>query len=651
MFFLRLRIILLSIIILLGFGAFLLYKLDLYVKNQAISILYSQVASASSTTFESSSILSYGIAHNYSMLDTIKKQPSFKDMWISRNDILSKELSKANSSLKDVIERKVYITKQNESSLDKADDKNNHKARISVPILITNSCITCHKSLKAGDVAGSVNVEYLLNDSVFAIYDTMKFELGAIVLVAALFFMFVMLLSIRSFTGIVDNIKVAIQSAINGDFSIRVKNRGLNVFNETTKIVNRFLEILDKSISSIDVKIASIFIYNKSLYSKNPLMRTTELIAEITNLFLFKNKIESVRQNRDIYRELQMIISRYIKYKYLVFAEIIDGAIVSGYKIEDNIEMKIVVGDVKAIEKRLGEKNHNILFDDNKGCLFISTSIEHLNVIDLRIVVSADITLYYSIVMQSKKDLMDKEKSVSRIYNYIREASPLIKNIILLKNIEESSYSDPLTKAYNRLYLEKYSNEVEIKLAKHINFGVLMIDIDHFKKVNDTYGHAVGDAGIVMLVETIRACIKPVDKLFRYGGEEFVVILEGYDINEANRMAEKIRGSFAAAKKCSLMEINFPKSVSIGMSAMPDFSRNIWDCINQADLALYQAKASGRNKVVKYSLELEQKDKMRKQQEASETPKQQKQTKENIISPIEDDDASFLESLKLNNME
>ena len=119
----------------------------------------------------------------------------------------------------------------------------------------------------------------------------------------------------------------------------------------------------------------------------------------------------------------------------------------------------------------------------------------------------------------------------------MREARYIINNKMLLRQIEESSYTDPLTKAYNRFFLDRHSDKLKEKLEKHISFGVLMLDIDHFKNINDTYGHAVGDAGIVLLVETIRKVIRPIDKLVRYGGEEFVVILDNADMEETKRVA------------------------------------------------------------------------------------------------------------------
>ena len=655
MFFTRLKVFLLAAIILSAFSCFLLYKLDGYIKNQTTEAIASQLSSITKLVFKSNTNIMYNApSHNISAYDIIKSQNGYKDFWHYRSDIISDGLGVKRSSLRDNIEKRVNVTKSSETSAINIDGTNQYQIRVSSPIIATDSCTKCHAGLKAGDVAGITNALFVMNDPMFDIYDTMKTELLVIIGIASLVLMFAMLFSINSFTRLAYHLKVAVQSAIDGNFSIRIKSQGLGIFAEATKASNRLLEVLDKSITSIDAKISSIFVYKKSSYSGNPLLRTTELIAEITNLFLFKNKIEAARHNADVCREIQDVISRYIKYKHLIFSEIINNNIVSGYKVDSDGESKIVVGDVRGIENRFEVANPNVLFDDGKGCVFISTSIEQLNVIDLKILISNDIVLYYSIALHSKKDLMNKENSIVRIYNYIREARPIIKNNILVKSIEESSYTDPLTKAYNRLYLEKYAVSIDAKLKQLANFGVLMLDIDHFKKVNDTYGHAIGDAAIRLLTDTIRKAIRANDKLFRYGGEEFVVILEGCDMKDAQLVAEKIRTLFISAKsipaadnQANTIEITFPKSVSIGVSAMPDFSRDIWECINQADIALYEAKESGRNRVVKYSTDLKTKEQKEAQKNA-ESPVPKENVASNVDDNNDDDEKAFLESLKLN---
>lgn len=650
MLFLRLKIILLSAIAIAASCGFILYKVDSYNKRQDLELLKTQIISTSNAAFDVAYITGEGVnSHIYDIINSIKAQKQVKDLWISRSDEFSAIINKPKSSLRDQVERNVYIAKNpSEISMSKIDNTNNYKARISIPIIANEKCSICHAPIKTGDVIGAVNAEIFLPDSIFDIIDSMQNEFLIFLAVSSLFLMFMLMFSIGQFTKLAVSIKSAILAAINGDFTLRIKNRVIGM-NEIAKLTNRLLETLDKNLSAIDTKIATIFIYNRLLYNKNPLIRLSEVMNEIVTLFAFKNKIDSFKRTNDIYKEIQLVIQKYIKYKSLIFAEIVNGEIVSGYKIENDATMKVIVGEINSIEKRLNDENKNVIFNDEKGSVFISTSIGGLNVLDLKFIISDKLTVYYSISLDSKKELNEKEKSITRIYNYMREARHIINTKMLMKEIEENSYTDPLTKAFNRFFLDKYSEQIKVKLEKHIHLGILMLDIDHFKNINDTYGHAVGDAGIVLLVETIRKVIKPIDKLIRYGGEEFVVILDDSDIDEATKIGEKIRAAFAMAKKCSRGQLDFPKSVSIGVSAMPDFSSDVWECINQADLALYEAKEGGRNQVVTYSIELKAKNDAKKAAKEKAEAEAKAKKDDNTNAKPSDNDDDFLESLKFNN--
>ena len=601
MFFVKLKVFVLSLIVVIIFSVFVLYELDIYIKNNNAQSMSSQLNYVTQSIFSSAKPSSTGdLVHNYSLIDLLERNPLINRIWVGSNGAINTPIKSYNQTLKDVIERKVYISKQEEVSSYIIENTNDTNMRISFPIIAVQNCSACHAGIKSGDVVGTLNARMILPDNMIPIFRSMKVEFIIVILIASFILALNIDLATRIFSRFTYDIRTVIRDAIDGNFTTRMKNEGAGIFNETIRITNTLLNVLDKSINAIDAKIATIFIYKKSLYSQNPLIRITELIAELTNLFNFKTKIENSKNTREVYKELQYNLSKYIKYQSIIFIEVSNGGYKGGYKIENKVESMVTESDIEGIYNRLSESSSNVLLDDKKGCLFISTSSNNTHVIDLKIFISNDTTVYYSMFMASKKDLLEKENSVSRIYNYIREAKPIINNIILIKSIEEASYTDPLTKAYNRLYLEKYIPMVEGKLESDISFGILMIDIDHFKKVNDTYGHHVGDGAIVLLTESVRKSIRRTDKLFRYGGEEFLVVLENVDFDTSNSIAEKIRTTFVESTQCSMMEITFKKSCSIGVSMMPMFTKNIWDCINQADLALYNAKESGRNRVVKY---------------------------------------------------
>ncbi|MDF1553443.1 MAG: diguanylate cyclase [Deferrisomatales bacterium] len=162
------------------------------------------------------------------------------------------------------------------------------------------------------------------------------------------------------------------------------------------------------------------------------------------------------------------------------------------------------------------------------------------------------------------------------------------------------SVTDGLTKAYNHLHFqERFKSE----FARAVRYGdplsCVMIDIDHFKRVNDTYGHPVGDRVLVRLVEILKDAIRSEDLVARYGGEEFVLLLPQTDAAHAAHLAERVRER-AEAERLRLAaggELSF--TVSLGVADLrPDTAPMERDALlSAADNAMYRAKANGRNRV------------------------------------------------------
>ncbi len=158
--------------------------------------------------------------------------------------------------------------------------------------------------------------------------------------------------------------------------------------------------------------------------------------------------------------------------------------------------------------------------------------------------------------------------------------------------LQEVAREDALTKIPNRLALnERLRTEfVRLKRRKH-GYVILMLDIDHFKHVNDTYGHAVGDAVLIQLANSLKVSIRADDFVCRFGGEEFLVLLPDTSIDAGYQVAEKIRKTIEA-----FVHPNAGKmTVSVGLAMADDQDSDEYVAVNKADDALYQAKKSGRN--------------------------------------------------------
>ena len=132
-----------------------------------------------------------------------------------------------------------------------------------------------------------------------------------------------------------------------------------------------------------------------------------------------------------------------------------------------------------------------------------------------------------------------------------------------------------------------------------------MIDMDYFKKVNDSYGHEAGDIVLKTLSNILKSSIRKSDIAIRYGGEEFLIILQNIkSIDDAVKVAEKIRENVQNTI-IDIGEKSIKKTISIGISIFPDHCMKGWECIKYADIALYEAKRTGRNKVVLFNKQLE----------------------------------------------
>ncbi len=164
-----------------------------------------------------------------------------------------------------------------------------------------------------------------------------------------------------------------------------------------------------------------------------------------------------------------------------------------------------------------------------------------------------------------------------------------------LKEASQKAFVDALTNTNNRYVLEKIDNMLE-KMGKEAVFSVIMIDIDHFKRINDTYGHEVGDLVLKSIVDKIRSLIRSSDILVRYGGEEFIIYLPHTTLKDALKLAERIRKGI----EDMVIETGDGKKVKVTISlgvAEREPGETLEQVIKKADEALYRAKKQGRNRV------------------------------------------------------
>jgi two-component system, cell cycle response regulator len=162
----------------------------------------------------------------------------------------------------------------------------------------------------------------------------------------------------------------------------------------------------------------------------------------------------------------------------------------------------------------------------------------------------------------------------------------------------DAALRDGLTKTYNKkFFLDRLDTEFAYARRHRTVLSLVMFDVDHFKRVNDTYGHLAGDAVLVHLARITNAIIRTEDILARYGGEEFAVICRGTPLLNAGVLGERLRTK-VESEAFDFQGARLPVTISVGVAALPEAqAANGQDLISEADSALYEAKRSGRNRV------------------------------------------------------
>jgi diguanylate cyclase (GGDEF)-like protein len=200
--------------------------------------------------------------------------------------------------------------------------------------------------------------------------------------------------------------------------------------------------------------------------------------------------------------------------------------------------------------------------------IILANGIYHYNDFDVMMVYNCQIVIMLNIV----------NIIITKLYydHYMNEKS--LKRLIMI---------DPLTQVYNRNKLVEINRELT---SAHDNVGIIIVDIDHFKNINDTYGHEKGDVILQFVVSHIKKCVRANDSIIRWGGEEFVVIMPNCNLDQTFKIAERVRKDIAESDNGLC-----PITVSIGVSEY--LNRDLQASTKAADDALYKAKEAGRNRV------------------------------------------------------
>jgi two-component system cell cycle response regulator len=196
------------------------------------------------------------------------------------------------------------------------------------------------------------------------------------------------------------------------------------------------------------------------------------------------------------------------------------------------------------------------------------------------------------------------EELLLRLKRVLRERQLSQERVLMLERLKKLSITDGLTKLFNSRY---FYNQLKGEIDRSNRYGhplsLLLLDIDKFKDYNDTYGHLEGDKVLFQLGQTIKSCLRKMDSAYRYGGEEFTVILPETIGEEAETVAHRIRGAVQADRYVPNEGDMVSITISIGVTQYAQ-EEDIAAFVQRADKAMYMSKQAGRNRVSVLTAEL-----------------------------------------------
>jgi diguanylate cyclase (GGDEF)-like protein len=333
-------------------------------------------------------------------------------------------------------------------------------------------------------------------------------------------------------------------------------------------------------------------------------MRTAELErsqAQLEVIYENTRTLGSLLDVDGIIKEVLRIMSQTLRYKYCSIvqrdqwghffyrARAVDGRMNLHLKAiketgNDLISKVASAGEAIRLKETIGRDDYNPLFERARSVMLVPM-LAHGHFKGL-------------LLAESNNHDHFSDRDMDQLSSVARSAALAMENAELHRRTEELTMTDELTNTYNyRYFVHKLEEEKKRALRYDLPLSLIMVDIDWFKKINDSYGHEVGNMVLEELSQIIKGCIRDVDIFCRYGGEEFVVILPQTPVREAEQIGERIRSEVETRVMTYEENIRLKITVSVGVSAFPENGRSHEELVSAADQALYQAKGSGKNLV------------------------------------------------------
>ena len=548
-------------------------------------------------------------------LNQISKSDDVKSLWLIRSQSVIEQYGNGLTieTARDAIDEEVLSSGE---AIEKIIEETNEIIlRVTIPykaypIEREANCLSCHNVQKS-DTLGAISMEFDISDTRMDGMLTIIKILG-INLVFIIIVLIVMNKYLSPYTRLFSNMQKGVTKAYSGDFTHQFKT--YNVTGEAKEIVeqmNTLFKKMHEAFGEIKYTLAT-FIPSNHIASNDPLYEAKSIINELSDIYKFKKTIELDISRDIIYSRIIDVLQNKYDIEHFALYE------VNNTKSTRNL-VYITSGDSICLEQadkdsincRAHRTKSDVIsteFSDLcKACC--SQEVEYLCI---PFDINKDASLVLSISTKDKAVLNNINMQIPSIKNYFEAAKPVIESRLLMDQLRDTSLRDGMTGLYNRRFLEEFIDKIMSQAQREgETYTVMMLDVDFFKMVNDTYGHDVGDKVIVAIGKLLKSSIREADLAIRYGGEEFVVMLHNAKDEGAMKIAKSIHSGFAEIVFDVGAGEKMQKTMSIGMSKFPKDGDTIWKCIKFADTALYKAKTTGRNKIVEYTEDMSEDENVR----------------------------------------
>ena len=604
-------------IMLLGLGAATIVNVSLNFRDYSIN---SAIEKAKTTaTIVKDGLTSHmvnGIMDKRQyFLDQISNNDEVKSLWIVRSNHVIKQYGPGfnNENIRDAIDKKVLTTGKMVQEVSEHTDK--IILRVTIPYKATSTgnpnCLTCH-NVERNDTLGAVSMEFdissMRNTGMMTIIKILGINI-IFVIIALILINHYVTPYMRLFT----NLQEGITKAYSGDFTHVFKT---TVTGEDAKeIVSQINTLFRKMQDTFgDIKYnLSTFIPQGCVSSIDPLYEAKIIIGELSDIYKFKKTIELDQTKENVYSRIVDTLKVKFKIKDFVIYEVDTNTKQRTIMYSSGKDTSICDRDVdKNASKCRAHRTQNEVISTEFVELCKNCTAGELNYICIPFTITVDTSLVISITSADIQEIERVHTQIMSIENYLEAAKPVIESKILMSKLLDTSLRDAMTGLYNRRFLEEFIDKIMSQaLREKETYSVMMLDVDFFKSVNDTYGHDAGDLVIQEIGKLLLGSIRESDLAIRYGGEEFVVMLHNSDEKGTLKVANDIHSNFAKLVFEVGNGVTLQKTLSIGIATFPNDGDTIWKAIKYADTALYVAKTTGRNKVVEYTKEMSESETLR----------------------------------------